>query len=29
MSGDQVAPPTPPVTGDVLDYDEVIEKFDA
>ena len=24
MSGDQVAPPTPPVTGDVLDYDEVM-----
>ena len=28
MSGDQIAPPTPPVTGDVLDYDEVMEKFD-
>ena len=29
MSGDQVAPPTAPVTGDVLDYDEVFAKFDA
>jgi formate C-acetyltransferase len=28
MSGDQIAPPTPPVTSDVLDYDEVFEKFD-
>jgi formate C-acetyltransferase len=28
MSGDQIAPPTPPVTSDVLDYDEVMEKFD-
>ena len=28
ISGDQIAPPTPPVTGDVLDYDEVLEKFD-
>jgi formate C-acetyltransferase len=28
MSGDQVAPPTPPVTSEVLDYDEVFEKFD-
>jgi formate C-acetyltransferase len=28
MSGEQVAPPTPPITGDVLDYDEVFEKFD-
>jgi len=28
MSGDQIAPPTQPVTGDVLDYDEVMEKFD-
>jgi formate C-acetyltransferase len=28
MSGDQIAPPTPPVTGDALDYDEVFEKFD-
>ena len=29
VSGEQIAPPTPPVTGDVLDYDDVIEKFDA
>jgi len=28
MSGDQIAPPSPPVTSDVLDYDEVFEKFD-
>jgi formate C-acetyltransferase len=28
MSGDQIAPATPPVTSDVLDYDEVMEKFD-
>ena len=28
ISGDQIAPATPAVTGDVLDYDEVIEKFD-
>ncbi len=28
MSGEQVAPPSPPVTGDILDYDEVTEKFD-
>jgi formate C-acetyltransferase len=28
MSGEQVAPATPPVAGDVLDYDEVSEKFD-
>ena len=28
ISGDQIAPPTPPVTSDVLDYDEVLEKFD-
>ena len=27
MSGDQIAPPTPPVTGDVLDYEEVIEEI--
>ena len=26
--GDQIAPAAPPVTGDVLDYDEVFEKFD-
>ncbi|HUO91075.1 MAG TPA: formate C-acetyltransferase [Rhizomicrobium sp.] len=29
MSGEQVAPPAPPVTGDVLSYDEVMAKFDA
>src|SRR5690242_1424652 len=28
MSGEQVAPPTPPITSDVLDYDEVTQKFD-
>ena len=28
VSGDQIAPPTPPVTGDVLDFEEVMEKFD-
>jgi formate C-acetyltransferase len=28
MTGDQIAPATPPVTSDVLDYDEVFEKFD-
>jgi len=28
-SGEQIAPPAPPVNGDVLDYEEVIEKFDA
>ena len=28
MSGDQIAPPTPAVTSDVLDYDEVFAKFD-
>ncbi len=28
ISGEQVAPPMPPVAGDVLDYDEVSEKFD-
>ncbi len=28
ISGDQIAPATPPVTSDVLDYDEVMEKFD-
>ena len=27
-SGDQVAPRTPAITSDVLDYDEVMEKFD-
>ena len=29
MSGQQIAPPSPPVTGDVLDFDEVWTKFDA
>src|ERR1700740_3519151 len=28
MSGDQIAPQTLPVTGDVLDFDDVFEKFD-
>jgi formate C-acetyltransferase len=28
MSGDQVAPPTPAVTSEVLDYDDVFAKFD-
>jgi formate C-acetyltransferase len=28
VSGEQIAPPTPPVTGDVLDLEEVMEKFD-
>ncbi len=28
MSGDQIAPATPAVTGDVLDYDEVFAKFE-
>ena len=28
ISGDQIAPPTPPVTSEVLDYDEVFAKFD-
>ncbi len=28
ISGEQVAPAAPPVTGDVLDYDQVFEKFD-
>ena len=27
VSGEQVAPPTPPVTGDVLDYDDVRHRF--
>jgi formate C-acetyltransferase len=27
-SGDQIAPPTPAITGEFLDYDEVMEKFD-
>src|SRR6187551_3330717 len=29
VSGDQVAPSSPPMTGDVLDYDELFQKFDA
>jgi formate C-acetyltransferase len=29
ISGDQVAPPTPPVTGEVLNYDDVFAKFDS
>ena len=28
ISGEQIAPATPPITSDVLDYDEVFEKFD-
>ena len=28
MSGDQIAPPSPPVTSDVLDYDDVLAKYD-
>jgi formate C-acetyltransferase len=28
MSGDQIAPQTPPITSEVLDYDEVMQKFD-
>ena len=28
ISGEQVAPPTPPVTGEILDYDDVSAKFD-
>ncbi|HEY5833297.1 pyruvate formate lyase family protein, partial [Streptomyces sp.] len=27
VSGEQVAPPTPPVSGDVLDYDDVRHRF--
>jgi formate C-acetyltransferase len=29
VTGDQVAPPASPITSEVLDYDEVFEKFDA
>ena len=29
VTGDQVAPPTLPVSGDFLDYDDVMAKFDA
>ena len=28
LSGEQIAPATPPITSEVLDYDEVFEKFD-
>ena len=28
ITGEQVAPPFPPVTGDVLHFDDVLEKFD-
>jgi len=28
VSGEQVAPATPPVTGDVLDFEDVYQKFD-
>jgi formate C-acetyltransferase len=28
VSGDQVGPPLAPITGDVLDYDEVMARFD-
>ena len=28
ISGDQIAPPTPPVASEVLEYDEVLEKYD-
>jgi formate C-acetyltransferase len=28
MLGEQVAPPAPPITSEVLDYDEVMDKFD-
>jgi formate C-acetyltransferase len=28
VSGDQIAPAAPPVVGDVLDYDDVMAKFD-
>ena len=29
ISGEQVAPPSPPITDDVLEYDEVFARFDA
>src|SRR6186997_2127729 len=29
VSGDQVSPPSLPMTGDVLDYDELFQKFDS
>jgi formate C-acetyltransferase len=28
ISGDQIAPPSRPITSEVLDYDEVMDKFD-
>src|SRR4029079_4607504 len=28
ISGEQIAPPTPAITGELLDYDQVMEKFD-
>ena len=28
MTGDQIAPPRPPVTGEILDYDDVLAKLD-
>jgi formate C-acetyltransferase len=28
ISGDQIAPPTPPITSEILGYDEVFAKFD-
>jgi formate C-acetyltransferase len=28
VSGEQVAPPAPPISSDILDYDEVMAKFD-
>jgi formate C-acetyltransferase len=28
VSGEQIAPPSSPITADVLDYDDVMEKFD-
>ncbi|MEV4536622.1 formate C-acetyltransferase [Asanoa sp. NPDC049518] len=29
LTGEQVAPPSPPVTGDILDYDQVMTAYDA
>jgi formate C-acetyltransferase len=29
VSGEQIAPPSQPVAGDYLDYDDVVKKFDA
>jgi formate C-acetyltransferase len=28
VTGNQIAPPAPPITSEILDYDEVFEKFD-